>query len=56
MEKHNPTNIDECNKVAYCFDCIYEELGEFIAPCPKKKEFMALNPNPIFFLNPILQV
>ena len=44
-----PKNIDECNKIAWCFECIYyKETDDNI--CQKKKEFK-FGLNPIFFLN-----
>jgi len=48
-----PKNLEECRKIAWCFDCIYgkDTLKPNEIRCSKKIEFEKLNTNPIFFLN-----
>ena len=54
-----PKNLEECDKIAWCFECIYYEeklkvkIPENLDPnvmCPKKREFKT-GINQIFFLS-----
>lgn len=49
-----PKNLDECAKIAWCFECIYNDLKEesILDMCPKNKEFKEIHSHQdsIFFL------